>query len=503
MAHRTKDLTIETPSAEWAAMEEYRDLPRDLRGGLIRIQSLTKKHLWRAARERDHDYQRRLMALQFDPFYWSAMEHLGGQPFTRQVGLSDDVPAELRPDGAWADDIDGQGRDLRQVIRGTCIESAGLGLVYLLPMWSEVDERPYVHVLSAHDVLDPWEEGGAVRLRMTHPVRTPGRPWEKRNEGQIWVLYDGEPTASGDEQWARWEVFEREDPTNPKSPFRASPTEELSGPFRYQPWIPLYPLYTGNGGCQEALPWVAFPPLYEVAAANRVYMNKRSDLDFGLHVSNIPQRCAAGISEAEVAKIDKTSYKGMWWTKNHQGKFYYLEHSGAAFELSLRDLEGLERRIEVWGLQPMLSEHQGNVTATGRMIDLSRATTTAQAWTLGWEDVWTQVCHALARYVRKPDRFELTFFTAFGPAPHDLERAKIIQQDYLQGDLEPEAYYPEMQKLGVYSESFDVQAAVAAAKKRRDQDMKRLATMPVPGGGRISPKPPEAEDQPDLTLSAA
>jgi len=503
MARKT-EATVDTPSAEWTLMERYRQLPRDLRGGVLKLRECADEHLWRSPRERDHDYQRRLNALRFDPLYWSAMEHLGGQPFTRQLEWSDDAPEVLQPAGPWANDVDGFDRDLRQVMRASCITSVGMGLMFVLVTWDADDGRPYLVEIPSEDVLDPWEEGAPVRIRMSIVNRDEAKPWIKWHEDQIWALYDGEPTAGGLDRYARWEVYEREKPKDPKSPFREEPKEELSGYFSPQEFIPLFPIYTGTGVCGERLPWVSVPPLYDTAEANRVLLNKQSDLDYGLHIGNVPQRAASGLTEDEAKKIDTVSHKGLWYMTEPRGRFYFVEHTGASFEISMKDLERLTRQIEVASLQPLVSDDSG-VTATGRMIDLSRATTTAQAWTLGWQDSWNQVLHAMARYARLPDRFTVGLFTAFGPAPQDLERAKLIQKDYLEGDLEPELYYPEMKRLGVYGEAFDADRAATAARKRQDEEMKRLLTMPVPGGGRVptDAKADEAEDQPDLTQDAA
>ena len=87
---------VATPSPEWEDMEVYRELPRDLRAGTIGIQHQVGKHLWQAPRERDKDIARGLKALQFEPFYWSSAELIGGQPFTQMIGFSDDTPPEIQ-----------------------------------------------------------------------------------------------------------------------------------------------------------------------------------------------------------------------------------------------------------------------------------------------------------------------------------------------------------------------------------------------------------------------
>ena len=477
---------VASPSPEWKEMEVYRELPRDLRAGTIGLQRQSGKHLWQAPRERDKDFARRLKALQFEPFYWSSAELIGGQPFTQMIGFSDDTPPEIKE---WNKDIDGTGRDLRSFARTACIGSVGYGIQFLWPKWDDEKQRPYLWLIPEDAVLDPYEEGQPVRVLMVEEERDPDKPWLRVSVEQVWIFYDGDPTAGAEERYARWEVYEHKERTNPKSEWKETPEEGLGGFFKPLDRMPLVPLFTGSNSPENNLPWMVLPPLHPLAVANRVWMNKRSDLDFGLWMANVPQKTISGISEDEVKKIDTVSYKGVWWSSNPQTKFAYLEHSGASFEVSRLDMNELERRMEVLGLMPNVSRADASqaVTATGEMRDMSRAITTSQAWALGWQDSFETALRMMALYRRFYDGFTLEFHTSFGPKERDLERLRIVQQDYVNGDLEPEFYYPEAKRLGGYTEAFNADAAAAAATKRRKANLAAFSALPAP-------RP--AEDQP-------
>lgn len=493
MARKPDD--IASPSNAWHAMEAYRELPRDLRGGVLGLQALGQKHLFKAAKETEKDYQRRKKALTLEPYYWASCEHLGGQPFTIAPRWSDDTPKLVRE---WEKDVDFTQRDFRSVAWTSCTASVGMGLQFLLVLWDNERNRSKILVFPAEAVLDPKEEGAPVRIRVDEYERDPDRPWLRVRIEQIMMLFDGEPTAGGEERFARYQLFEHEKRTNPKTPWKETPVEE--GFLTPQETMPLFPLYTGSGGVHDMLPWVSVPALHPLAVMNRTHMNKRSDLDFGLHIANIPQRGASGLTKKEAEEITTVSYDGLWWMSNPAGKFYFVEHAGQAFDISLRDLDGLERKCEIFGLSPLLSKEAQNVTATGRLIDLSRATTTAQAWALCWEDTWLQAWRCAARYARVSDKFTMTLYTEFGPKEKDLERAKMIQSDYLQGDLDPVLYYNVMRQLGVYPEGFDAATAAAKAIARRDEMMKQLAAIPVPPAAR---KPPEKKPAPAPAAAAS
>lgn len=467
------------PSPEYERMEAQRALPRDLRRMNELPPEQVRLHLWQHSRESRKDFLRRVLASVCEPFYWAACEHLAGQPFVRPIKWSDGTSPDLLK---MAEDIDGQDRDIRTLARSSCLNSVGYGLSYLFVVWSEEDGRPYLTELPGECVLDPYVPPGGVRVLMQVPSENYDRakPWTRKNDVQLWVLWDGEPTASGDDRFARWEVYEREDPSDPTSPFRDAPSPQLGGSFRPELYIPLFPVPSGSDTVNDRQPWVSGPPLYPLALMNRLHFNKRSDLDAGLALSNIPQRAASGLTEGEAKKIDTASHHGLWWMMNPQGKFYFVETQGSSFEISLKDLEQTERRMEVFGLSPLVSEPSGGATALGRRIDLTRAVTTAQAWSMVWQDSWLQAMRAFARYLSKPDSFTLEFVSDFGPRDGDVDKAKVVQQDYLQGDLDPRDYYPEMKRLGIYGEAFDANAAARRVLDARSESLRRLAALPSP-----------------------
>lgn len=472
---------VSTPSPEWFAMEPYRALPRDLAGGLLKFQKLRETRLWKAAREKRLDYERRVKALQFEPYYGASCELLGGQPFTREITFSEDTPPELLK---WLDDIDLAARTARQVARSSCIDSVWYGHNVLWPRFDEERERPFVEVLPAASVLDPYVPGQPVRILRVDFERHPDRPWIKMPVEQIWIFYDGDILAQDDTKFARWDVYEREDRLNKESAWNKEPTDELGGLLRPLLTIPLFALYTGNLAPPGLVhdPWLTIPPLHPLAAANVVWINKRSDLDNGLHNGNIPQRVAKGITEDEVKKINKTSYTGIWWTEQVQGLFYFLEPSGGTFEISALDLADMERRMEVLGNMPNVTRADvrgrsggGEKTAAGEEREARRATTVSQAMALGWQDTWQTVYRTMAEIMKLPAEFDVGFNTKFGPRERDIERWQSIQADHNAGYLSHLQYFELALTIGGYPETFKPKEAAAFATAKDASNARLLA----------------------------
>ena len=470
--------TVAEPSPEWHEMERYRHLPRVLRGGVLALQDAGRSYIWQAPRERDEDYGRRLAALQFDPFFWLGCEHLGGQPFSREISFSDDAPPELV--SSWRFDIDGTGRDLRALSRSACINSTGYGLDFLWVVWSAGDQRPYILRIPAESVLDPYEPGAPVRVAFTDEVRDQDKPWIRRKIDQIWIFYDGEPTAGGDDRYSRYEIYERTDREDSESDWSESPVD--GGFFRPLTTIPLVPVPTSSNHDSDAAPWVSMPPHIDAAVSNLVWANKRSDLDAGINIANIPQMCGSGVTKGdkEILKGSSRGFMTILTTEKPDGKFYFCTHDGAAFELSFKDMSELERRMEVMMHSPNVTRANvsGAITATGELKDLERVVTVSQARALIWQDSIQHACRIATRYRRLNDSFTVELFTGFGPKERDLERAALVQRDYLEGDLPPIVYYTEMKRLGVYTEAFDAEGTAQLVESRRKETLSLTSAPP-------------------------
>lgn len=469
----------------------YRKLPRALRGGVMRLRAEKEEFVFRHPRETKSDYDLRLKRLQFQPFYWESAEFLGGQPFTKDIVFSADTPAELVD--VWAKDIDGTGLDLRRLARSSCINSVGYGVGYLWSVYDKAKGRPYVKFIPPDLVLDPYEPGRPVRVRFFDTEEDKNNKWLRVEVEQMWVFYDGEATAGGDDRFARWEVYEHKERLNPESEWKSAPEDELGGNFEPLTEIPLTPIYTGNNSPQDQLPWVVIVPQYDLAASNLIWTQKKSDLDWGLYLANVPQRCVAGASADEVKQNTTVSPSAIWSTMSPQGKYYYLQHDGACFEIAQRDLGELERRMEVMGSMPNVSQadiYAVSKTATGEVREMKRSVTTAQAWAYGWQDSWETALRKCTRYARLNDSFTLEFNTEFGPQSFDrIAAAQIVQQDYINGDLAPELYYPIIKSLGVYPDTFDADQAAALAKASREATMQRISRIPPPQPQEQVPQP--------------
>jgi hypothetical protein len=424
-----------------------------------------------------------LRALQHHPFYLDAADLLGGQPFTKPITFSDDAPQELRdPRGAWREDIDGSRRTLQQLARQSCINSTKSGFILLWPRFIPGGSRPFMETIPSEAVLDRYIPGNPVRIKFTsHEILNAAKPWILTPIEQIWMFMDA---GIQDPDFATIVVFEHQDRADPKSDWNETPTPDLGAILKPLTEIPLYPLYTGHASPPELGelvhdPWVTMPPLYALAKMNQVYDSKRSDLDWGLHIGNIPQRAAKGITKEEMELINKVSYSGLWALENVNGLFYFVEPSGKTFALAAEDLSDMERRMGIIGNSPNVtrSDARGNVlTATGELREMAPAIMEGQSWAKNWQDTWETALRTLARIVRLPDTFKVKFDTNFGPKDQDLDRWRVVQTDRQRKEISARQYFDVSKELGGYPETFNAEDAAefADAQEAERKELARL-----------------------------
>lgn len=399
--------TVATPSPAYRWMEGYRALPRLMRGGVKALREEAGKSgdqsgLWskapggtdvdhlRAPRmessspilirnpiEDDEDFAARVRRLQWWDPYWTAMDRLGRKPFAHEVTLTG--PAPLMD---WAKDIDGNGRDFRRFAADCCVESAGYGIGYIMPDWSEELGRPVFTWIDSRFVIavDTDPETGRKRARI-RTVRLDLGEWTAREIPQVTVIYGPGGTQGAKSPSKR--VYELIDPGDVTKGWAPKGAEE---PLRGRYW-PLVPLYTGFEAAD-----VAIPPASALAELARIHLNKQSRLDAILDTANIPIRYWSGVSEDQIKKFKELSVKQTIWNPSdaRETDLKYVEVQAHGIAKAIEDLDRVERRCEVLGWAPLVTRPRGNETATSVATESAVANTQAEAYTIGWADGFAQ-----------------------------------------------------------------------------------------------------------------
>jgi len=155
-------------------------------------------------------------------------------------------------------------------------------------------------------------------------------------------------------------------------------------------------------------------------------------------------------------------------TKNPDADLKYVENAGTAIAAGERDLERLEERMEILGMQPFV-RRAGNQTATGKAIDEGKQQTEIQAWVRALELFLHQCYEYAAIWEGKqlPEDFTIDVFNDFGLGSKAIEESELLTKAVMTGKLSNETYLREIRKRGILSEDVVI-----------EDELERIQNMP-------------------------
>lgn len=448
-----------------AQSSAYRDmlpdwqLVLDLMGGTRAMRAAGERHLPRHPRETPKEYRARLNRTFLFNYFTKVLTNLAAKPFAKPVQLGEEAPEELH---AMTDDVDRQGHDLTSWARAVFEDGLAKGFTHILVDYPVVDPkevktlederrigaRPYFVHVPAESLIAAYVEVADGVERLTH-VRI--RETEVRREGygeveveRIRVL---EPTT--------WEVFERVGNGAWKS--AEAGTNQLG-------YIPLVTWYAGKrkGHMQ------ARPPLLDLAQKNVEHWQSASDQRNVLTVARFPMLAASGVTlpaggEGQGEDENENSRKltigpsTLLTTENPQGKFYYVEHGGAAISAGRQDLEDLKDEMAALGIE-LLVKRSGTPTATASSINEAKSKSELEAMAEGFGDALELALYFAAQWMRlqvDDASLKVRVHTDFGLTEKDKQDLDVLFKARAKGDISREAFLTELKRRGVLVPDFD------------------------------------------------
>jgi hypothetical protein len=380
------------------------------------------------------------------------LSSLVGRPFSDPV-RREEVPEPRKP---WLDDVDLQGNNIDVFARQWFRDGVAKGFSHVLvdfpkPRQPEDAEgrprertladdarenlRPYwVHIpperlIDAHvEIVDGREiltharfledvtvrEGFTTRVVERIRVVEPGlmQVWEKRK------------TRSKKEEWVVVDAY----------------------PFALD-FVPLVTFYAHRGAFMTSK-----PPIEDLADLNVAHWQSSSDQTAVLTVARFPILAGSGISGRGPIPVGPNI---SLTTDDPAGRFYYVEHSGAAIAAGRQDLLDLEERMAEYGAQ-FLKRRPGNMTATARALDSAEATSPLQDMSLRFEDALNNAWKFSAMWAGEADASStLGVSTEFGPESAESADLDAIKAARVNRDISRKRYLYELHRRGVLDDSFD------------------------------------------------
>lgn len=387
------------------------------------------------------------------------LDALVGRPFSDPIVINSDMPASIE---ALMEDVDLRGNDLTVFAREWFRQGLAKGFCHVLIDFPRIPEedfgtrtleddaiegrRPYWVLIKPENVIFATSEflvgeDGVLRETLTH-VRISELDVERVGfaevvKERIRVLEPG-----------RFAVFEKEEKRrkNQKDKWKLIDAGETGLSI-----IPLVTFYSDRDGLM-----MAKPPLEDLGHLNVRHWQSTSDQISVLTVARFPMLAVAGAVEQPGSEM-AIGPKQLLGTKDPNGKFYYVEHTGESIDAGRQDLMDLEDQMVHYGAQ-FLKKETGNETATARALDSAEATSALQDYTVRFMDSIANALDVMAMWMGEKDGGTVTIATDFGPETPDSVDMEALTDGRKRRDLSREAWIEEMMRRGALKDDFDAEA---------------------------------------------
>jgi hypothetical protein len=439
-----------TTSSAYDCMMPFWKMIEAVLGGTDTMRAAGETYLPRHSEETDEGYQARLLGSVLLNYLDKTSRDLASKPFSEPVKPSEDVPPQMVDE--IFPDVDLQGNNIDVFSRLWFREGLNKAFSHVLvefPRLAPVEGKPrtladdrkenvrpywvpirpeclffaryamvngietlvHVRILETYTEVDGFADVEKSRIRVLEP-----------GLNQIWEL----KKIAGKEQWVK--------------------TDEWSTELDY---IPLVTFYTDKKGFM-----VGKPPLLDLAHLNITHWISTSEQRHILTVTRFPILACSGASQEDSAPITIGPNKVLY-NPSPQGKFYYVEHAGAAIDAGAQDLEKLEEQMAGYGSM-FLREEPGDQTATARALDSAESTSDLSTMALMFEDAMAQLLQMTADYMKlSVSGGTIEVVKDFDMAQPDSTGIDLLKHMREKRDISRETLLTVAVSLGVLPEDFD------------------------------------------------
>jgi hypothetical protein len=217
--------------------------------------------------------------------------------------------------------------------------------------------------------------------------------------------------------------------------------------------IPLVLIYLNS----QDLSYDSPPPLLDLAYLCVKHWQDQSAQDNVADVARFPMLAASGWNK-DTDKDIVLGPRRMLATNDAGGKFYYVEHSGAAIAAGRSELERLEDQIALEGIRPLTRQRTANgATATQVRSEDQNVKSEVQLWSEKIKDGIEKSLQFMAKWAGLGDdaggSVELT--GDFDFVDIDAATLSSLQQMRANEDLSRQTLWEEFKRRGILNDGFD------------------------------------------------
>lgn len=249
------------------------------------------------------------------------------------------------------------------------------------------------------------------------------------------------------------------------------------------PRIPMITFYADRSG-----PMLGKPPLEDLADLNISHWQSSSDQRACLTVARFPILAASGgVDDNEQLSVGPNKWL---WMPDAQGRFYYVEHSGAALAAGRQDMLDSETQMAEYGAEFLKKKPQK--TATERVMDTAEATSPLMDVTLRFNSSLAEVLKLLAEWMSLKTGGSVLVHSDFGDET-TTEELRLLSEARKMRDISREAYLGELQLTGVLSQDYDIEKDGALLEQ---ESMNLFGTTAPPSSDLNKSGAGEGEEEP-------
>lgn len=509
MASKDRDSPATTSSAHDLMSPRWGTIDA-LLGGTESMRAAGEMFLPIHPEETNAGYQERLSSATLLNMTEQTLDNLSGKPFSEDIKVNDDVPKEIQDKILY--DVDLQGNNLNVFCRQWFREGVAKAFCHVLvdmprpqpaaegkartldddrkeglrPYWvmvkpecvlfarAEIENGAevlkHVRILETYTVQDGFAEVTKARIRVLEPGHVAlyePHPTKKRNDEPVWELKEEWDTALD--------------------------------------YIPLVTFYAHREGFM-----MGKPPLLDLAHLNIAHWQSSADQRHILTVARFPILACSGATADDGDPVIVGPNKVLY-NNDPAGRFYYVEHTGAAIDSGRQDLLDLKEEMAGYGTQ-FLKKQPGTATATGRALDSAESISSLAAMVTVAEDAIAQALDITAEWMRlTQEGGSVELVKTFELSEDETKNLDQIQKARSAREISRKAYLNALVLAGVLPEDFNAdedeqnlldEQSSALGKAMFNLDPAGGNTPPLPDGGKPAPEgapPAGAPAKPDKT----
>jgi hypothetical protein len=442
-------------SAAYVFMETKWSMINTLLGGTALMRAAGQQYLPQHAEESQTNYNERLNRCTLFNMLELTLDSLVGKPFVEPIKMNRDVPKSIVE---ISKDVDLQGNDITSFAREWLRDAIAKGFSHALidmpaldpeerqvrtlqddledqrrPYWALV--RPEQIIFAYAEMIKGVETLVHVRIRETE-TKLVG--FEEVEVQHIRILRPG--------GWELWELQQEDDKKDPIWVKIGEGASDL-------PYIPLVTFYANRCGFM-----VSKPPLEDLAYLNIRHWQSTSDQINVLTVARFPMLACSG-AQLNQGTEDNVAIgpRQLLSTRDANGKFYYVEHTGKSIEAGRVDLQDIEDRMAAYGAE-FLRRRIGGRTATERALDSSEAISPLRDIVNRFMVAVNRALQYTADWIDEDKGGTVIINTDFTEEDMNTASVNTLADARRRGDISRRTWLTEMKRWEVLAPDLDVDA---------------------------------------------